>query len=531
VSAHLYVYLLFATSIIYCYFHQAPLYNCSLALYYLLVIKFNWTNDKLVKIERYVHGFIITFAVGTSIAGLPLTMYNKVTSVCWVIGHPSECGNSSSNPSDVPCERGDWAWLFGIILFYGPLWVCVLLTIIAMTLIYMQVRNAFKKNEKYRFQGDNDHSHARRPSVMNNNLRTATASAAVGGPTSGVITDTATSESTQPPNGNDTQQRSVDVAGQILCARMSRISAFEARTPTDMKELEEIDAAMAMDEREDMDEQQQEVDSDDNSACAEEMKEELSELPPQARNAYTLVDSEVSGGIGLKSGYYADTAARKAANGPTQTKATSSRLSIPRRIASASARNKTRAQQKQNLFAIQAILYSGSFFITWTPSTIWSVAYWFGVGGIGFDIAAATCEPLQGFWNMLIFIRSRPTSQEKLRRVFGSFCCFWLCLLPKMQGSLDRSSSRAFSSSRMASQPRLDNSSRKNNDSTASGGGDSGTRERGRRRSSNIQLSQDSMQEISACDRVGTTEMMIPEEQEQPAAFGTEPISGDDLSK
>ena len=167
------------------------------------------------------------------------------------------------------------------------------------------------------------------------------------------------------------------------------------------------------------------------------MNEEPAELQPHARNAYSMADSEASGGIGLRSGWLQaselPSTGKPLGNPPAEK--TGNRSSAFRARPSQG----SRARRKQNLFAIQAILYSGSFFITWTPSTIWSVAYWFGVGGIGFDIAAATCEPLQGFWNMLIFIRSRPSSQEKIRRVFGSFCCFWMNLLPKMPDITDSS--------------------------------------------------------------------------------------------
>lgn len=496
-SAHLvYLSILIIPFNIYCL--QAPLYNCSLALYYLLVIKFNWTNAKLVKIERYVHGLIITFTVGTSIAGLPLTMYNEVHAVCWVIGYPSECGNSSWKYSDVPCERGDWAWLFGIILFYGPLWLCVLLTIIAMTMIYIQVRNTFRKNDKYRFQGN-----VRRPSVMNNN-RTSMNNNGLGGP-SGVTTDSA------PSNSQTTNHRSLNAAGQQMSSRMSRISIFKTKRP-DMKELEELHEAMEHEEETDQPEGDFADDAEEEEKQAEELLEHPSALAPHARNAYTAADSEVSGGIGLKTGWLEANAA--AENGPTtitasaNSEATGSRFSVhPNRRPSAS------RSRKQNMFATQAILYSGSFFITWTPSTIWSIAYWFGAGGIGFDLAAATCEPLQGFWNMLIFIRSRPSSQEKLRRVFGSCCCFFLALLPKLDESLDRSSRASFSRGGAG-------------DSTASNLANGK-----RRRNSSSYRSNNSLEPISTSERVDPGMERVPEEETSVQVDTTEPISGDDLSR
>lgn len=59
----------------------APLYNSSLALFYTLIIKLRWTDKQLMRIERWVHVFILTFTVGTSILLLFLEQYNQVGAV------------------------------------------------------------------------------------------------------------------------------------------------------------------------------------------------------------------------------------------------------------------------------------------------------------------------------------------------------------------------------------------------------------------------------------------------------------------
>ena len=59
----------------------APLYNSSLALFYLLMIKMRWSNLQLAKIERWVHIFILTFTWGTSILLLQLEQYNHIAAV------------------------------------------------------------------------------------------------------------------------------------------------------------------------------------------------------------------------------------------------------------------------------------------------------------------------------------------------------------------------------------------------------------------------------------------------------------------
>ena len=115
----------------------APLFNASLGLYYALLIRMKWTDKMLAKIEYWVQGFVWTFSIGTSIVLLPLKQYNQIGQVCWIIGSPTECGDSThiSNP-DVPCDQGNYAWLYGMILFYSPIWCCILLLIYFNAQIY-----------------------------------------------------------------------------------------------------------------------------------------------------------------------------------------------------------------------------------------------------------------------------------------------------------------------------------------------------------------------------------------------------------
>jgi len=70
--------------------------------------------------------------------------------------------------------------------------------------------------------------------------------------------------------------------------------------------------------------------------------------------------------------------------------------------------------------AVQAVLYSSSFFVTFIPSTIWSVMGYMGSDPFGIVVASLVCEPLQGFWNCIIFVRKRPDTRRKIR---AFFCC------------------------------------------------------------------------------------------------------------
>jgi hypothetical protein len=122
----------------------APLYNCALAYFFFLVVKFEMSSEDLAKTEKYVHGFIMTFAVGSSILLLILEKYNHIGTVCWIQGSPPSCGNSSFQASEdnIPCDRGDWAWLYGIAFFYVPLYLCIVLIMGFNASIYTKLRGS-----------------------------------------------------------------------------------------------------------------------------------------------------------------------------------------------------------------------------------------------------------------------------------------------------------------------------------------------------------------------------------------------------
>ena len=60
-----------------------PLYNCSLITYYLLVIKYNWTDSKVRKIEKWFHIIPWTVCTIASFAGLALRVFGPFAFNCW----------------------------------------------------------------------------------------------------------------------------------------------------------------------------------------------------------------------------------------------------------------------------------------------------------------------------------------------------------------------------------------------------------------------------------------------------------------
>ena len=132
----------------------APLYNCSLSLYYLLVLKYRWTDPQMAGIEKWVHAIILSFSLGSAILLLPLEQYNPTGAVCWVMGNPPNCDENH----DEACQRGEHAWIYGLSLFYGPLWICVIACTASMGMIYLEVQTTFRRLQRYSVGGTSTHS-------------------------------------------------------------------------------------------------------------------------------------------------------------------------------------------------------------------------------------------------------------------------------------------------------------------------------------------------------------------------------------
>jgi hypothetical protein len=132
----------------------APLYNGALVLYYLLVIKYQWSNAQLLKLEPYLHAFIWIWCLGTSIVLLSLHLLNFIGPVCWV-ADPPECYGDAP-----PLSCGN-AKYFATAFFCVPLWIVILMTIYALCNIFFTVRGSVRRMSKYDLNGTRMHSMSR----------------------------------------------------------------------------------------------------------------------------------------------------------------------------------------------------------------------------------------------------------------------------------------------------------------------------------------------------------------------------------
>jgi len=134
----------------------APLYNASLALYYLLMIRHGWSERRLKKLRWPIQIGVLTFGLGTAVSGLFLTLYNNALLWCWQASYPPGCVDSSSagaGPSGqqegTTCTRGDNAnTIYRFAFFYAPLWAAISVATASMLATWWSIRHTGKKTEE-----------------------------------------------------------------------------------------------------------------------------------------------------------------------------------------------------------------------------------------------------------------------------------------------------------------------------------------------------------------------------------------------
>jgi G protein-coupled glucose receptor regulating Gpa2 len=95
------------------------LYNASLSLYFVLVIKRGWRDNHIRKVEPYLHAVPVAWAIGSACVGLGVDAFGSANLWCWVA------------PGKVTFR---WA------AFYGPLWVMILAITGMCLMILLHVR-------------------------------------------------------------------------------------------------------------------------------------------------------------------------------------------------------------------------------------------------------------------------------------------------------------------------------------------------------------------------------------------------------
>lgn len=123
--------------------------NSALSLYFLMCIKYNWSNDKLKRrLERPFHVVLLVFCLPLSIVGLVWNLYNPTVSYCLQGLYPYQCDDPSN---DVPCVRGNELVYkyFNIVVNFVPAPISLIVILISMVELYRAVRAREKQAKQF----------------------------------------------------------------------------------------------------------------------------------------------------------------------------------------------------------------------------------------------------------------------------------------------------------------------------------------------------------------------------------------------
>jgi hypothetical protein len=109
---------------------SSSMYNASLSLYYLLVVRYGWKEIKMKRVEPFLHGIPITWALCTAITALLLDLLGEANLWCWI-----------DNKNDT------FRWAF----FYGVLWLMIAAVAVNSLLVYFFVLRIESQIAQYKF--------------------------------------------------------------------------------------------------------------------------------------------------------------------------------------------------------------------------------------------------------------------------------------------------------------------------------------------------------------------------------------------
>lgn len=110
----------------------SPLYNTALSIYYLLVIRYQFSEDEIRKLEPWMHYLTIIFSFSTATLGLALDLYKEARFGCWIAS-----------------ESTDEFLIFQIAMWLAPLSICLVVITISQISIVMEVREAERSGRRF----------------------------------------------------------------------------------------------------------------------------------------------------------------------------------------------------------------------------------------------------------------------------------------------------------------------------------------------------------------------------------------------
>ena len=149
------------------YFIQSSGLSCAisttfLCIYFMLLIRYNWSERRLRKVEWMMRLTICLVFVG-SLFPLFYDSFNPTLLFCWINSYPISCDTSE----EYECLRGENAIMFRLLLLSIPIVLCVTIVIVTMSLLYISVKKQDRLVSGYRSsRGNQSYSRVSRKVFM-----------------------------------------------------------------------------------------------------------------------------------------------------------------------------------------------------------------------------------------------------------------------------------------------------------------------------------------------------------------------------
>ena len=103
-----------------------PIYNAFLSLYYLLVINYGISDQKIAeRAEPAMHLVAFGWAFYTAFYSAITGLLNNANLWCWIAPLPGDCLDTRRFGDEGNCTRGDNAWIYRWAFYFAPLWFCI----------------------------------------------------------------------------------------------------------------------------------------------------------------------------------------------------------------------------------------------------------------------------------------------------------------------------------------------------------------------------------------------------------------------
>mmetsp|Transcript_15220 Transcript_15220/g.28641 ORF Transcript_15220/g.28641 Transcript_15220/m.28641 type:complete len:515 (-) Transcript_15220:77-1621(-) len=116
-----------------------PVLNACLSLYYLLVIRHSWSEERIRRlIEPWFYAVSVIIGLGTSVAGIFLNLYHSSNLWCWI----------AKPPDHVDVKNNNYQF-YRYAFYFIPLFCCFIVILVNMGMLIYTVKRLESASKKY----------------------------------------------------------------------------------------------------------------------------------------------------------------------------------------------------------------------------------------------------------------------------------------------------------------------------------------------------------------------------------------------